>query len=157
MSTTFTDGFWKEVVKRDHGHRYKKGVDVCKIWNEKIIMMLHEAAAVNPFETDRFFWIDACYFRRPNNSPTQERCPVIRNNITANGDPPTQLFVQNIFNDSSRQMIAAIAWGGTSAAIKVSYDRYFETFQFMVKNDISCVGFEQLVLVVMCQIFTSLC
>jgi hypothetical protein len=54
-------------------------------------------------------------------------------------------------------MIAAIAWGGTSAAIKVSYDRYFETFQFMVNNDISCVGFEQLVLVVMCQIFTSLC
>jgi hypothetical protein len=56
MSTTFTNGFWKEGMKRDHGHRYKKGVvDVCKIWNEKIIMMLHEAAAVNPFETDRVF------------------------------------------------------------------------------------------------------
>jgi hypothetical protein len=27
----------------------------------------------------------------------------------------------------------------------------------MVKNDICCVEFEQLVLVVMCQIFTSLC
>jgi|Transcript_10126 hypothetical protein len=53
--------------------------------------------------------------------------------------------------------IAARAWGGTSAAIKDAYDQYFETFQFMVKNDISCVGFEQPVLVVMCQIFTSLC
>jgi hypothetical protein len=55
MSTSFTDGFRKEVMKQDHGHRYKKGVDVCKIWNERIIMMLHEAAAVNPFETDRVF------------------------------------------------------------------------------------------------------
>ena len=92
-----------------------------------------------------------------NKSPTQEKRPVIRNNITANGVPPTQLLVQNIFKDSSRQVIAAGAWGGTSAAIKDAYDRYFETFQFMVKNDISCVGFEQLVLVEMCQTFTSLC
>ena len=36
MSTSFTDDFWKDVMKRDHGHRYKKGVDVYKIWNEKI-------------------------------------------------------------------------------------------------------------------------
>lgn len=154
MSTTFTNAFWKEVMKRDYGHRYKKGVDVYKIWNEKIIM-LHEAAAVNPFETDHFFWMDAGYFRRRAKSPRNR--PVIQNNISANGVLPRRILVQNIFKESSRQVIAAGAWGGTGAAIQEAYDRYFETFQFMVKNDVTCVGYEQLVLIEMCRTFTSLC
>jgi hypothetical protein len=102
------------------------------------------------------FWIDACYFRQPNNSPTQERCPVIRNNITANGDPPTQLFVQNIFNDSSRP-----ATDDRRKSLGCCHKSFIwpVLWNFPVHGQkyICCVGFEQLVLVVMCQTFTSLC
>lgn len=38
MATRFSDTFWKtEVFPRDNEKRFKKGVDVYKIWNEKIV------------------------------------------------------------------------------------------------------------------------
>jgi len=156
MANTFHNDFWnKEVLPRDKTNRFRKGSDVYKIWNEKIIMV-HEVALLNPFQTEHFIWIDAGYYRRPSQAPRNG--PIVRNNITANGVKPKQLLLQKVVTkEKPAYEIAGGAWGGTASAIQEAYDRYFQTFWFMVKNSVDCVGFEQRVFLFMCTGYPSLC
>ena len=157
MGTTFSDEFWEtEVAPTDPDPEFPKkvGVSVYKMWNEKIIIM-NEVAKVNPFNSEHIFWIDAGYYRRIIHAPNYE--PIIRNNITANGVKRDQVVFQNIFKDPKEYEIAGGAWGGTPSALSSAYDRYFETFWWMVVNKYDCVGYEQRIMLLMCKRFPTLC
>ena len=71
----------------------KVGVDVYKVWNEKLIL-IHEVARLNPFDTGHVFWIDSGYYRKPGVSPNYT--PIVRNNVSANGVERHQVLFQNI-------------------------------------------------------------
>ena len=156
MSTRFTDEFWKEALKRDPTRRFGKGVDVYKIWNEKIVMM-HEVAQHNPFGSQHFVWADAGYFRRKTDSP--QRQPIVRNNMTATGVRTDQLLMHNIVSkpEENQYEIAGGVFGGTKTGIERAYEAYFKTFWHMARNDIDCIGFEQRVFVHMCQYYPDVC
>jgi hypothetical protein len=155
MSTVFSDEFWKTyILPRDRTYRYRKGVDVYKIWNEKMILM-REVAQENPFDTEFFYWIDAGYFRRKTTSPIFS--PIVRNNITDKGVERHQLVYQMI-NEFPTFEIAGGAWGGTADAIRLHYQKYWQTFWYLtLYSDKECVGFEQRVLVWMCRSFPKIC
>ena len=156
MATTFSNDFWENSVgpTDKNGLLKSVGVDVYKMWNEKYILM-NEVANLNPFNTQHIFWVDSGYYRRKVIAPNY--APIIRNNITKNGIGPDQMAFQNIFRDPAEYEIAAGAWGGTVEAVTSSYERYFETFWWMVMNGYDCVGYEQRVMLLMCKSFPGLC
>ena len=154
MNTVFTDEFWNTyILPRDGQDRFRKGPDVYKIWNEKIILM-RETARVNPFDTEFLYWMDAGYFRQVGWQCTS----IIRNNITEKGvNPKTQLVYQMV-KDYPSYEIAGGAWGGTPEAIQVHYKQYWRTFWYLVLySDKECPGYEQRVLVWMCRSVPELC
>jgi hypothetical protein len=155
-AVTFKDSFWfREAFVRDQKKkkRQKKGVDVYKIWNEKIIF-LHEVSILNPFKTEHIFWVDAGYFRRPQIAPLGT--PIIRSNITSNGVPTHQVLFHKVKNEPTHE-IAAGVFGGTPTAIQNVYTKYWETFWHLVQSKFDCVGFEQRIFVWMCRSFPNVC
>jgi len=155
MSTVFSDEFWETyILPRDRTKRFKKGVDVYKIWNEKMIFM-REVARENPFDTEFFYWIDAGYYRKAYQSPIYS--PIVRNNITDKGVERHQVVYQMV-KDFPTFEIAGGAFGGTSNAIQLHYQNYWKTFWYLtLYSDKECVGFEQRVLVWMCRSFPKIC
>ena len=157
MGSTFSDEFWEtEVAPTDPDPEFPLtvGVNVYKMWNEKIILM-NEVSKVNPFNTEHIFWIDAGYYRRITHAPNYK--PIVRNNVTANGVKREQVAFQNVFENPKEYEIAGGAWGGTPSALSSAYDRYFETFWWMVVNKYDCVGYEQRIMLLMCKRFPALC
>ena len=157
MNTAFSDEFWWNVTDPDTeycGFGPYRGTAIYKMWNQKMIFM-QEVAQLNPFQTEHFFWIDAGYFRNRGTSP--KRIPIVRNNITANGVQKDQVLFQNVWLDPLKPEIAAGAWGGTAEAIDRVYDRYFQTFWWMIENREGCVGIEQQVMTKMCKSFPDIC
>jgi hypothetical protein len=117
------------------------------------MILLHEVALMNPFDTEHFFWIDAGYFRGKGRDGYR---PIVRNNITAHGVAPDQIVFQRAQDDESHE-IAGGAFGGTSRALARAYDLYWLTFWHMIQQKKDCVGFEQRVMVWMCMSFPDLC
>jgi hypothetical protein len=156
MSTVFTNDFWKKyMIKRDRKKRIRKGSDVYKIWNEKIIMM-REVARANPFDTELFFWVDAGYYR--TRYKALACTPIVRNNITAKGVDPKRQLVYQMIHEWPTYEIAGGAWGGSADAINLHYQYYWKVFWYLtLYSDKECVGFEQRVFTWMCRSFPSLC
>ena len=123
MHTVFSDEFWKTYIfPRDRTGCYMKGVDVYKIWNEKIIFM-REVSRENPFDTEFFYWIDAGYYRKMHQSPIYS--PIVRNNITDKGVEQHQVVYQMV-NDFPTFEIAGAAFG-----IQLHYQNYWKTFWYL--------------------------
>ena len=158
MSKSFTDEFWRTyILPRDRTYRFRKGVDVYKIWNEKIILM-REVARENPFRTEFFYWVDAGYYRKDRSASAPLYSPIVRNNITEKGVDPRSQVVYQMIKSFPTYEIAGGAWGGTSEAIQLHYEKYWETFWYLtLYSDKECVGFEQRVQVWMCRSFPKIC
>ena len=155
MATSFANEFWtNEVLPLDtHAAEHGNSIDVYKIRNEKMILM-HEAAEYNPFETEHFFWYDAAYFRNEQWNPKQS--PAVRNNITAQGIPAEQGLFLNIMRDGNYRIDTG-SWGGHVKAIPLIYERYFQTFWHMAKVKTPCIGYEQDIMTLMCKSFPDVC
>ena len=157
VATNFDPNFWQQAaIQRDPQPylRYVKARDprLYQIWNEKIIMV-HETAVSNPFGTEHFVWLDAGYYR-----DTPVNGTIVRNNMTANGLRPNQMILHNVEDcPVVGYLIAGGAWGGSGSAVRLFYQRYWETFWFMVTHKISCVGVDQYVFVHLCKSFPDLC
>ena len=156
---SFTHSFWQSFgIQRDpqQGLRYVRAKDtrLYQIWNAKAIF-LEESAIVNPFDTEHFVWLDAGYFRDELVSGV-----IVRNNMTENGLSlnQKQMIFQNVFPKEQGYLIAAGAFGGSTAAVHQFYKNYWKTFWYMVtKHHYSSIGMEQYVLVHLCKSFPEQC
>jgi hypothetical protein len=149
METQFDESFWLTQLPPPFEVKRQKGY---RVYNEKILL-IKEAAVLNPFNTEHFIWVDAGYYRG-NNRPVHG--VIVRNNITKNGVPPNKIMFPQMYNTDSMQEIAANVWGGTREAILETNEKYWIAFWDMVTKGLK-VSFEQRVMVTMCRTWPDFC
>ena len=147
--TSFDERFWlQHATAVDPYHfdfKFKQQTRLYKYWHEKVIFM-HETAAVSPFGSSQYLWINADYYYHTKTTTPQQQQPqaMIRNHDLAG---PRQVLVHSTGQKRKERITGAI-WGGSTAAIQVAYHHYWQTFWHLLHNnnnnnkENACIGYD---------------